>query len=100
MPVSSSTMRILCMLCHGRGERWLGDYWQFHHEARSSRLVLFHANGSVMFFDDAAHDGQAETGPALSGGEIGQKKSLLQLAGHAMAGIGDGDLDCIAAGHQ
>src|ERR1700732_3447062 len=100
MPISSSTMRILCMLRRHGGQGGFENDRKFHNEARSNRLVLLHANRSVMFFDDAAHDRQAEAGPALSSGEIGQKEFLLQFAGHAMSGISDGDLDRVAAGHQ
>ncbi len=53
-----------------------------------------------MLFNHAAHDGQTESGPALSGGEIGQKEFFFQFAGHAMAGICDGDLDRVAASHE
>ena len=80
--------------------RRLGDDRQFHDEARSYRLVFLHANRAVMLFDDAAYDGQAKAGAALSGGEIRQEEFFFQLASHAVAGVGDGDFDGVAAGYQ
>src|ERR1022692_1154988 len=100
MPVSSSTMRILCMLSRGRGQRGLGNHRQFHDEARSNWPVFFHANGPMMLFDDPAHNRQAEAGSALSRGEIRQKEFFLQLTGHAMASISNDNFNCVAAGHQ
>src|SRR5580698_1843032 len=95
MPVSSSTMRILCMLCRDRGQRGLGNDRQFDDEARSDWLVFFHPNGSMVLFDDAAHDRQTKPGPAFSSGEIRQKKFFLQLPGNAMPGICDRDFHCV-----
>src|SRR5258706_837548 len=100
MTVSSSTIRILCMLSRRGRKSRLGNDRQFHDEARSDRLVFLHANRSMMLFDDAAHDRQAQSGSALSGGEIRQEELFLQLAGHAMAGICDGDFDPVTAGYQ
>src|SRR5258706_5031468 len=100
MPVSSSTMRILCMLSRGGGKRGLGNDRQFHDEARSDRLVFLHANRSMMLFDDAAHDRQAQPGSALSRREIRQEELFLQFAGHTMAGICNGDFDSVTAGYQ
>src|SRR5579863_7478033 len=93
IPVSSSTMRILCMLGRGGGECGLGDDRQFYNKARPNRLVFLHPNRSMMLFDDAANDSQAKASSALSGGEVGQKEFFFQLAGHAVSGIGDGDFD-------
>src|ERR1700683_713948 len=100
MPLSSSTMRILCMLGRDRGQGGLGNHWQFHDEARSNRLVFLHANRAVMLFDDAAQNRQAESGSAFPSGEIWKKEFFFQLAGYAMAGICNGDFNSVAAGHQ
>src|ERR1700722_18442841 len=100
MPVSSSTIRILCMLRRHRHQRRLWNYRQLYDKARSHGLIFLHADRSVMLFDDAAHDCETEAGSALSRGEIRQEKFFLQLAGYAMAGICDGDFDGVATGHQ
>src|SRR5580693_2955991 len=98
MPVSSSTMRILCMLRRGGGQRRLGNDRQLYDEARSNRLVLLYTNGSVMFFDDTAHDGQAKASSALSGGKIRQKKFFLQLSRYTVASVSDCYFNRIPAG--
>src|ERR1700733_7725306 len=100
MPVSSSTIRTLCMVNSGGGDHGFGNDRQLYDDTRSDRMVFFYANRSVMFFDDPIHDRQAEAGSALSGGEIRQEKFFLQFASHTVAGVRDCDFDCIAAGHQ
>src|SRR5579863_8996697 len=54
----------------------------------------------MMFFDHAAHDGQAESSTALSGGKIWQEQSLLQLGSYSMAGVCDADFHGLPAGRQ
>ncbi len=62
-------------------------------------MIFFYPNGAMMIFHDAADDGQAESGAALLSGEIGQEEFFFELAGHAVSGVGDGDLDGIAGRH-
>jgi len=42
----------------GRLDRFRRD-WQFHDEAGADWPVFLHANGAVMIFDNAAHNGEA-----------------------------------------
>ena len=51
-----------------------------------------------MIFHDAAHDGQTESGAALLGGEIRQKKFFFEFGGHAMPGVSDNDAAKIIQG--
>src|SRR5208282_6674064 len=97
IPASSSTIRMLCMLgSSGRG-RGFGHDRQFDDEARADGMIFFNTNRAVMIFHNAAHDSEAEAGAAFLGGEIREKKFFFQLAGHAVAGVGDGNLDGVAA---
>jgi len=50
-----------------------GDDGEFQDEARTHRLVLFDANGTVVVLDDTAHNGEAQPGAALFGGEVGKE---------------------------
>src|SRR6266567_7633341 len=100
IPASSSTMRMLCMLNGDRSRRGFGHYGKLNNEPRADGMVLFHPDRAMMIFHDATDDGQAESGAALFGGEIGQEEFFLELAGHAVACIGDGNLDRVAARHQ
>src|SRR5580693_976327 len=100
IPASSSTMRMLCMLRGRRRRRGFKNYGEFYDKSRADGIILFHADGAVVIFDDAADDGQAEPGPALLGRKIRQEEFFLELAGYAVARVGDGDLDRVAAGHQ
>src|SRR5579864_2475042 len=100
IPASSSTMRTLGMLSgcgYGAGLR---NDRQLDNEARTNRLVLFDANGSVMVFDDTAHNGQSQAGAAFLGGKVGKKQLLLQFSGYAMSAIGDRDLNGVSSGDQ
>src|SRR6266576_3265033 len=99
MPDSSSTMRMLCMLGGGCCGRFRSER-KFHDEAGANRLILFDPDGALMVFDDAAHDGQAQTGAALLGGEIRQKEFFLQFLGHSVTGVGDSNLHGIATGDE
>jgi len=62
------------MLNGGGYRRGLGDNGQLHHEAGPDWLIFFDANGAVVIFDDAAHDGEAQSGAAALGRKIRQKK--------------------------
>ena len=65
------------MLAVGRrGDGFRGQR-QLHDEARADRLVFLHANGAAMVFDDAADDGQPQSGAALLGGEVRQEQFLF-----------------------
>src|SRR6478672_2442485 len=100
MPDSSSTIRMLCMLAgKRRGNEFRGD-GQFHYEPGADGLIFLDANGSAMVFDDAADDGQSQSGSPFLGGEVRQKESLFQFLCNAVAGVRNGDLDGVAAGHQ
>src|SRR5882724_8506379 len=98
MAASSSTMRMLCMRGPARGglRLLLRSQRYFDDEARAHGEILFHANGAVMVFDDAAHNGKSEAGSALLGRKIRQKKFFLQLGGDAVPGVGDDQLDRFA----
>src|SRR5579863_7582034 len=100
MPASSSTMRMLCMPDAVDYRGGFDDNWKFNNEASAHGTVLFDANRSAMIFHDAVYDGEAEPGTALLSGEVGKKKSFLQLASHAMAGVGNSNFDGVAAGDQ
>src|SRR5580704_11171804 len=100
IPASSSTMRMLCMLRSRRCRRRFGDNGKFYDEARADRIILFHANGAMVIFDDAADDGQSKARAALLGGEIRQKEFFFDFTGNAVASVGNGDLDGVAAPHQ
>src|SRR5580692_937490 len=97
---SSSTMRILCMLVDGG----LGDSvcydWQFDHEPGAGGLILFHANGPVVIFNNTVYDGQPKTGAALLGGEVWEKQPFFQLPRNTVSGVGDGNLHDITTRHQ
>src|SRR5271157_535468 len=100
IPASSSTMRMLCMLRRGPSGRGFGDDRQFNDEAGADGTVLLHADGAVMVFDDAVHDGQAQPRATFLGREVRQEEFLLEFAGNSVSGIGYGDFNGIAAGHQ
>src|SRR5580704_5200032 len=100
IPASSSTTRMLCMLGSGGGRCGFRHDRQFDDEAGADRMIFFDADRAVMIFHNAAYDGEAEASAAFFGGEIGQKKFLFQFAGHAVAGVGDGNLDGVAAGDE
>src|SRR5436309_334959 len=99
MAASSSTMSTLSMrgLARGGLRFLLRSQWNFNDKACANREILFHTDGAVMVFDDAAHDGESESGAALFGGEVWQEKFLLEFGGHAVTGIGDDQLDRFAA---
>src|SRR4051794_19335902 len=95
MAASSSTIRMLCMRGLARsGLRILfrsqGD---LDDETRAYGEIFFHADGAVMVFHNAAHDGEAKPGAALFCREVRKKKFFLELGGNAVAGIGDDELD-------
>src|SRR4051812_39652061 len=95
MAASSSTMSTLSMrgLARGGLRFLLRSQWNFDDEACANGEILFHADGAVMVFDDAADDGESESGAAFFGGEIWQKKFFLELGGHAVTGVSDDQLD-------
>ena len=45
------------------------------------------------FLHDLGGDGEAEAGAAMLGGVEGQKETLANFVGQAVAGVGDGDFD-------
>ena len=49
-----------------------------------------------MIFDNAADDGETQSGAAPLGGEVRQKEPLLYLGSDPVSGVGDDDLDGIA----
>src|SRR5579871_4730007 len=102
IPASSSTTRMLCVFMLGSG-RYRGrfcDDWKLYDKPRAYGVIFFYANRATMIFNDAAHNRKAKTSPAFLGGEVWQEKFLLEFAGDAMAGVGDGDLNCVTARHQ
>src|SRR5580765_7714705 len=100
IPASSSTTRMLCMLGSHRCRRGVGNNWKFNDEPRAHRSVLFHANGAMMIFDNSADNREPESSAAFLGREIRQEKSFLKFAGHAVARVGDGNFNGVAARHQ
>ena len=69
-------MRMLGMLGGGRLRR---GQRQFHYKPCAHGRILLHADGAVMVFDNAAHDGQAQPGAAALGGEVRKEQLLLEL---------------------
>src|SRR5580693_3023569 len=96
----SSTMRMLCMLAGRNRPDGFDGKWQFDHKPGADRLVLLHPNGAMMIFHDAAHNGQPQSRAPLLGGEVRQKEPLLQFLSDAVAGVGNAELDSIAAGDE
>src|ERR1700722_5481594 len=96
---SSSTIRMLCMVDRGSSDR-VRHNRQFHHKACAHGLIFFYADRTVMVFDNAVHNCQAQAGTALLGGEVGQEQPLLQFSRDAVAGVGNRDLHHIAGGHE
>src|SRR5215831_8865583 len=88
---SSSTTRTLDILLLGCGG--LSRQWKLHHKFGAGGLVFFHTDGSLMVFNNTAHNGQAQTGAAFLGGEVGKEQTLLHLAVDAMAGVSHRDLN-------
>src|SRR5579863_6426772 len=97
---SSSTMRMLCMLVNGGCDDRVQYNRQFHHEPGPDRLILLHANGAVVIFNNAIHDGKAKPCSTLFRREVRQEQALLQLPRNSVAGVGNCDLHHIAARHQ
>ena len=81
-----------------RGRSGFGSERQLDDEARAYGTVLFDADGTMMIFDDAAYDCEAEAGAAFLGREIGEEQFLFELLRDAVARVGDQDFDRIAAG--
>src|SRR5271165_3255970 len=100
IPASSSTIRMLCMLGGRRCRRGLGDDGKFHDKTRADGMVLFYTDGAMVIFDNPADDGQAEARAPLLGGKIRQEEFFFELASHTVAGVGNRDLDGVAARHQ
>ena len=50
-----------------------------------------------MIFDNSADNGEAQSSAAFLGREIRQEKFFLKFAGHAVAGVGDGNFNGVAA---
>src|SRR5579864_5187614 len=97
MPASSSTMRMLYMF--GYDGRWR-RFWhkrKLYDKTRADRMIFFHANRAMVIFHDPAHDREAEPGTAPFRGEVRQKQLLLQFSRDAVTGIGDRDLNRVAA---
>src|SRR5215469_16216042 len=90
MSRSSSTTRMLGIL-RLRGGGFPGQR-KLHDELGARGLVLFHADGAMVIFDDAAHDGQTQPGPALLGGEIRKEEPFLHVTADAGTAISDRDL--------
>src|SRR5580704_156779 len=97
---SSSTIRMLCMLVDGGFGDGVDDDRQFDHKPGADGLILFHANGPVVIFNNTIHDGKPKSGAALLGGEIRQEEPFFQLPRNAVASVGDGNLHYITASHQ
>src|SRR5262245_14015408 len=82
---------------------WRLAPWQAHGEHRTFARLARHGHVATHHARELAGDGEAETGAAeaLSGGSIGLRELLEQLGllfgGHADAGVGDGELDEVAA---
>src|SRR5258708_353590 len=100
IPGSSSTMRTLCMLGTCRYGCVLGNHRQLDDEPGSHWLVLFYPDRTMVIFYHPAHNRQTQPSAAFLGRKIRQKKSLLKFPCHAMARIGYGDFDRVAARHQ
>src|SRR5579871_179439 len=97
MPASSSTIRMLCMFLEDRSRHRLRHDRKLYDETSSHRMVFFHPNRSMVIFYNAAHNRKSQSGAAFLRREIGQEEFLFDIAGYAQAGIGDDDLNCVAA---
>ena len=53
-----------------------------------------------MVFHNSAHNRQPQPGAALLGRKIRQEQPLLDIARNSLAGVGDSQFDCVAAGHE
>src|ERR1700757_2398345 len=96
MPDSSSTIRMLCMFAGGHvGNRWRHDR-QFNNKLCADWLVFLHPDGTAVVLDDAADDGEAESGAAPLRGKIGKEQLLFQFLGDAVTTVGDRDFDHLA----
>src|SRR5215472_9543895 len=91
---SSSTTRMLDILRLSRGGGFPSQR-KFHDELGAGGFIFFHANGAVVIFDDAAHDGQPQTGAALLGGEIRKEEPLLHVPADAGSAVSDRDFHCV-----
>src|SRR5215472_9972343 len=100
MPASSSTIRMLCMFREDRCRHRLRYDRKLYDKACSHRMVFFHPNRSMVIFYNAAHNGKSQPGAAFLRGEVWQEEFLFHLAGYALAGVGDDDLNRVAARHQ
>src|SRR5690349_2298640 len=98
MPSSSSTTRMLCM--QDRGGSGLGRDREFDYETRTHRLIFFYPDRAVMVFNDAAHNGKAESSAAPLGREIGEKQLFLQILSNTVTAVGDRDLHHLAVADQ
>src|SRR5215831_7166729 len=96
---SSSTTRTLDILCLRRGDHLFGQR-KFDNELGPGRMVLFYTDGSMMVFDDTAHDGQSQASTPLLGGEIRKEELFFYLAIDAGAGIRYCNLQSVLALHQ
>ncbi len=59
-------------------------------------MIIFHADGTVVFGHDAAGDGQAQARAAVLGREMRQEEHVLILRGNSVAAVGDDDFDGFA----
>src|SRR5205814_421492 len=75
---SSSTMRMLCMLDDSRRDKVFRSHRQLNHKFRSHWPVFLYSNRTAMVFDDAVHDGQAQSRPSLLGGKVRQKEPPIR----------------------
>src|SRR5579863_6269665 len=97
---SSSTMRMLCMLVDGSGDDRVRYNRQLHHEASPDRSIFFYANGAVVIFNNAIHDGKAQASASFLGGEVRQEQAFLQFPGNPVAGISHHNLHYVAVRYQ
>src|SRR5436190_4929332 len=97
---SSSTMRMLCMLDDSRRDKVFRSHRQLNHKFRSHWPVFLYPNRTAMVFDDAVHDGQAQSRPSFLGGKVRQEEPFFQFLRNSVAGIGNCDFDGVTAGYQ
>src|SRR5271163_1368420 len=93
MPLSSSTINMLAISASGSLAR-LGGNSDFgsgeaNQEPRAGGNVVFHANGAIVFGDDAAGDRQTQTGSARLGRKVREEELFLVLRRNSAAAVGD-----------
>ena len=71
---------------------------EFEDEARADGGVVFDAEETVVFGDDARGDGEAEAGAAILGREMREEKFVFVRGRNAVTGVFHGNFDRVGFG--